>query len=1028
MCMLLPAVTLLIGTLLAQSPDVPAASVATFPAPVNTERDAQSRPLAPADAAQAFQRPDGFQVTVFAAEPDVQNPIAMDWDHRGRLWIAENYTYADATRKFELSLRDRILILEDSDGDGCHDRRSVFTEDLQMLAGVATGRGGVWVLCPPQLLFIPDRDGNDVPDAAPEVVLDGFTPATDNHHTFANGLKWGPDGWLYGRCGASSPGRVGVPGTEDSNRVPLFGGVWRFRPRSPGVEARFEVMCHGTTNPWGMDWTATGEAFFVNTVNGHLWHVIPGAHFRRPHSEDPNPAVYETIDTHADHYHWDTGKNWTDSRNVTGEHDRLGGGHAHSGAMIYLGDNWPESFRGRLMTLNLHGRRVNQDRLEVEGSGFTGRHESDLLQSGDPWFRGIDLSYGPCGSVFILDWSDTGECHEHTGVHRTSGRIYRVSRGVPERNSADLARLSSGTPEDLIALLGHSNEWFARQARLRMRDLAHTTWDDQTRSRAETQLRVSRDSVTKSPLRWRALTTLSAIGGLTPRDVQSELQHADPAIRVWAIRELTDAWPLDTIFGAVHPDQARLSLDETILRDLLSHAQRDDSPRIRLALASVLQRLPLNRRLELASHLASHAEDANDHNLPLMVWYGLMPLASGDPAGLAEFALRCRWPQTRRLVARQLAEHARKNPRAIEILLRDPAPLDLLEGLAEGFAGQSRVASPTGWTRVQDWASQGTSERARELVRDLSVLFGDGRALDEVRRIALDPRADLATRRTALRTLIDARAPDRRFVCEELLTVRYLNTTAVQGLTEFNDPVIGEKLAQNYRRFFPSDRPAVVEALVSRPEFARSLLDHMAAGKINRGELSAAQARQIRSFSNAELTQRLVDAWGETRDSPDDKRQQIERLRQQITPETLAQSDPRDGRAIFNRLCANCHRLYGHGGQIGPDLTGSGRRELDYNLLNLIDPSATVGAEYRMSIVILKDGRVLNGIIASRTASTVVLQTPRERLTLPADAIDEIQPSAQSLMPEGQLQMLTDEQTRNLIAYLMSATQVPLPD
>ena len=387
-----------------------------IPEPPDTERST-TRPMQALQAAAGFRTPPGFQVQVFAAEPDVRNPVAMAWDTRGRLWVAENYTYSDSTQKFDLRLRDRVLIFEDVDHDGRFDSRKVFTDEVQRLGSVELGLGGVWLLCPPQLLFVPDRDADDLPDGPAEVVLDGFTVATENYHTFANGLKWGPDGWLYGRCGASSPGEVGAPGTPAAERIPVRGGIWRYHP----VRKRFEVLTHGTTNPWGHDWNALGEAFFINTTNGHLWHVIPGAHFARPHTIEPNPRAYAVIDQHADHYHWDNARAMKYPFIPNGEDSRRGGGHAHSGLMIYQADHWPESYRGKLLTLNFHGRRINVDRLERAGSGYVGRHEPDGFFAADPWFRGIDLSYGPDGSVFVLDWSDTGECHEHDGVHRTFG-------------------------------------------------------------------------------------------------------------------------------------------------------------------------------------------------------------------------------------------------------------------------------------------------------------------------------------------------------------------------------------------------------------------------------------------------------------------------------------------------------------------------------------------------------------------------------------------------------------------------------
>ena len=1028
-----------------------------FPEPINTEQDTSSKALPPEQAAQSFRVPEGFRVTVAAAEPDVQNPIAMAWDDRGRLWVAENYTYADRIKKFDLSLRDRVLILEDTDQDGKFDRRTVFTDDVQMLTSLAVGYGGVWLMTPPQLIFIPDSNRDDQPDGEPIVMLDGFTPATDNHHTFANGLKWGPDGWLYGRCGASSPGRVGTPGLPDDQRVPLFGGVWRYHPafdrlvdrnkEKPSLARQekasvFEVLCHGTTNPWGMDWNEFGDAFFINTVNGHLWHVIPGAHFRRPHSEDPNPFVYSTIDTHADHYHWDTGKDWTDSRKATGEHDRLGGGHAHSGATIYLGDNWPTTYRGRLLTLNLHGRRVNVERLDREGSGYTGRHEPDILQAADPWFRGIDLSYGPDGAVYILDWSDTGECHEATGVHRTSGRIYRVdydpanSTNKLKRHGRNLDMHQWSTAELLASHLD-PNEWFVRMARLELAARYHGSAPD-SESFQETRARLMAQFHSQSdiPIKLRILATLFTLQGVDSTLLNKLLQHPDDYLRATAIRLLADEWPLDTIMGQPHPAAVKTVADhsEQTLKAFVQLAQTDRSSQVRLALASVLQRIPVERRLTLATPLADHPEEIHDHNLPLMIWYGLIPVASSnesDLSALADFASRCQFPVTQQLISRRLAERIDEHPRTIARLLasvnQTPSLRVVLEGLSQGFAGRHKITKPSCWDTVAMAASKSDDKRLQELVRDLSVLFGDGRALEEVQRIALDGKSDLAARRAALQTLIDNRAPERRKICEQLLNVRYLNTTAIRGLTEFDDSSIGEKLARNYRSFFPSDRPAVIDALVSRPTFAEPLLEQIEAGKIPKTDLTAVHARQIRSFGSERLTRKLIDVWGELRDSPAEKQELIARWKSQLTPERLSKANKSQGRALFAKVCGNCHRLYGHGAQIGPDLTGSGRQNLDYVLINLFDPSAAVGADYRLSTVVLQDGRVLNGIIAARTEKMITLQTARDRQTIEQSEVEEIQPSSLSLMPDGLLQTLTNDEVRDLVAYVMSPSQVPLP-
>ena len=392
-----------------------------FPTIRNNERDVNAQPMSAAEAAAKLQVPDGFRVSVFAAEPEVQNPIAMAWDSKGRMWVAENFTYSDRSQHFDLSLRDRVLIFEDTNNDGKADSRRVFTDNVQMLTSVEVGRGGVWLMCPPQLLFIPDADEDGVPDGPAQVVLDGFTVADANYHNFANGLRWGPDGWLYGRCGHSCPGLIGLPGTPEKSRVPMDGGIWRFHPERKVVE----VLCHGTVNPWGHDWDANGELFFINTVIGHVWHCITGAHFKEPFGESLNLDVYGRMDMIGDHYHFDTTGSWTKSRD--GAANKYGGGHAHIGMMIYQSDVWPKQYHGKLFTLNMHGQRTNVEHLERKGAGYVARHEPDVFMAADPFYRGIDLSVGPDGNVFILDWSDTGECHDHTGVHRTSGRIYKVS-------------------------------------------------------------------------------------------------------------------------------------------------------------------------------------------------------------------------------------------------------------------------------------------------------------------------------------------------------------------------------------------------------------------------------------------------------------------------------------------------------------------------------------------------------------------------------------------------------------------------
>ncbi|MCA8988707.1 MAG: hypothetical protein KDA78_13745, partial [Planctomycetaceae bacterium] len=304
-----------------------------FPTITNTQPGTEQPPT-PEEAAALFQLPEGFQLTLFAGEPDVSQPIGMETDDRGRLWVAECYTYGG--RSYDETLRDRIVILQDTDGDGRHDVRKVFWDQGDRLTSVLPGTNGCWILNSGTLAWLDDKDGDDRADGPPRAVLDGFD-INQVGHNIVSGLMYGPTGWIYGRHGIQATSYVGAPGTPPVQRVPMNCSIWRYHP----LQKKFELVTEGTTNPWGLDYNQYGDFFFTNNVIGHAWHAIPGAHFRRMYGSDFNPHYYELIDQHADHYHWDHSASWTDSRDSSGIHGELGGGHSHCGGLIYQGDNWP---------------------------------------------------------------------------------------------------------------------------------------------------------------------------------------------------------------------------------------------------------------------------------------------------------------------------------------------------------------------------------------------------------------------------------------------------------------------------------------------------------------------------------------------------------------------------------------------------------------------------------------------------------------------------------------------------------------
>ena len=582
------------------------------------------KPLAGKQAAVTMQVPPGFTVDLVASEPDVRQPVALCIDDRGRLWVAENQSYPKHTNK---AANDRILIFEDKDGDGLHEKRTVFYERLNYVSGLEVGFGGVWVMSPPFFYFIPDKNGDDVPDAEPQLLLDGFGNFA-NSHNIANGFAWGPDGWLYGTHGRTNWSLPGKPGTPKEQRTRLDGGVWRYHP----IRHIWENYADGCTNPWGIDWDEYGEAFIPNTINPHLFHVIQGAHYEPYRNRASSRYAYQRIATVADHLHYLGGRNVRAGIGTEAELN-LGGGHSHCGILIYKGDNWPERYRGSVFLHNTHGRRINNDTLHRKGSGYTAKHRRDLLISKDPWFMGVNFRTGPDGSVFVTDWSDTGECHSTRNTRKHTGRIFRIRYGQPKPWNGNLAKLDNLS---LAQLHLHQNEWFTRHARRLIQERA-ANGDDLLQ--ANKKLREIFHSDLETPIKLRSFWTLYLSGDLEESFLVKQLNHPQENIRAWAIKLLCE-----------NPPSGKA------LRKFEQLAKKDRSLLVRLHLASALQRISPENRWTLAENLIKNAEDVDDPNLPLMYWYGIEPLINTNLTRFVGLAGKTEIPLLRQFITRRVAE------------------------------------------------------------------------------------------------------------------------------------------------------------------------------------------------------------------------------------------------------------------------------------------------------------------------------------------------------------------------------------
>ena len=981
-----------------------------FPKLPNTESTTDADPPSAEESAKAFSLPEGTKVKVWASEPMVQNPIAMAWDKQGRMWVAENYTYGSRKVRFDLSLRDRVIVLSDTDGDGQADTRKVFTDKVQMLTSVEVGHGGVWLMCPPKLLFIPDRDGDLVPDGEPEVMLDGFDVARGNYHNFANGLRWGPDGWLYGRCGHSCPGRIGVLGTPDELRYPIDGGIWRYHPKRKVVE----VLAHGTVNPWGHDWDEHGELFFINTVIGHMWHMIPGAHYRESGSgASQNPLIYERMSQHADHFHYDTNLHWGRSR--YGAANDFGGGHAHVGMAIYQADHFPGEWKNRLLTWNQHGRRLNRERLKREGSGYVGKHETDVFENSNEWFRGMEVSVGPDGAIYGLDWSDTGECHDHTGVHRTSGRIYKFFH---QKNPvADLSTLENRF-DDLEAVIRHPNVWYFRQF------LQNLSVGCLTEREKYSMIRICELNFVgrqPTPIRLRAMWGLHAFNKLIS---ESYLNDPNEHIRAWLIRLMVDDQPIDTLFGPREKEHD--SIEPEIVQKLVQQALTDTSGLVRLTLASALQRLPVESRGELAQALAFRSEDINDHNLPHVVWAGMIPLVELDPEKLLEVARSTEWSNLRTWIARAITERSKENPVAFAALLKlvgdqTKQADSLLAGIERAVLGMKGFLKPAKWNQIS------SKLQGNPYALKLSVLFGDKDAIGQMEKLVMNPDAEIEVRRQTMKILIDSNSPNLKSISDKLLKSVGMKIWAARGLSKFEDNRTGEMLVSSLQAFVGVEKDEVVEILCGRINWADVLLSGIENGQVSKSLISPYHALQIKSLKNDKLDKRLDQCWGMIRTSPEYLAKRKGELKKELNSEAVSKADLKNGSLLYDQQCSSCHRLYGKGGKLGPDLTGSGRSNLDYLLENIVDPNSAVSADYRMNIIQLKDGRILSGMIAQQDRNSLTLRMPGSDTVVSKSMVEKRETLSHSIMPAGLLDNLSLNARRDLIAYLMNPTQVSRP-
>jgi putative membrane-bound dehydrogenase-like protein len=980
----------------------------------------------PAQATSHMTVAEGLEITLVASEPMIAQPVCIEFDDRGRLWVIQYLQYPNPSGLKRAAVdrwsrttydripeppprgpkgADRITILEDSDGDGRADRSHDFVSGLNLATGLAFGHGGVFVLNVPYLLFYPDNNGDDIPDGDPDVLLSGF--GMEDAHSVANSLTWGPDGWLYGCQGSTV--------TANIRGIEFQQGIWRYHP----LTREFELFCEGGGNSWGLDFDDEGELIYSTNLGPyrHL-HGVQGAYYWKSfgkHGALHNPYAFGSFD-HIPH------TNFT-------------GGHVTDGGIIYQGTNLPARFQGRYICGDLLGHGVQWHEMFRWGSTFTSAHGGYLLDANDKWFAATDVTISPDGAVYVADWFDQRTAHPDPDADwdRNNGRIYRIAtKGTRPINVPDLGKLS--TPQ-IIAVLSDRNDWLVRKAR---RMLAERRDPAAIPPLCALIFDSSRDH-----LALKAFWALYVSGGFDDAVAAKTLQHRSAAIRKWTVRFLGDAKHVSPAFA----------------KRLAELAERDPDVRVRAQLASSAQRLPPKDALPIIEALLTRDVDNEDPYVPLLLWWAAEKHAVSALAEVQKFftspaawksrivrdtiveRLMRRWsadgkPATFDACAALLtsaprAEQQHRLLGAIEQGFHD-RPVNGIMGFGSGgLFAKTQVAELNTNTQARiEHVTPALAEKIASFWRDdttdaalirLAAHIGNSAALARARALVSDANASTELRGGMIHVLGNlGHTTDAPLLLAIVGSgAESLQLAALDALPSLDVPQVADKLFVRYSGLNERVRARVQQVLLSRKEWARMTLHEVDSGRLPATDFLPDQLRIVALHEDSELDALVRKHWGRlSGGTPEERLAEMRRLNNDLN---AGAGDAARGHATFMRVCGSCHTMFGEGGKIGPDLTTANRADREFLLASIVDPSAAIRKEFLGYEVELKDGRLFSGVIVDQSNGNLTLGTATaERVTVAQSQIALLHESSVSTMPEGLVKMMIPQELRDLFTFLQS--------
>ena len=951
----------------------------------------ESPPKAPPEALAAFKVRPGFTVELVASEPLVIDPVAFDWGADGRLWIVEMHDYPSGIDN-KGKPGGRVIFLEDTDGDGKYDKRTVFLDGLRFPNGIMPWRNGVLISTAPDIIYAEDKDGDGKADVR-NVILTGFVQGNQQHRV--NGFEYGLDNWVYAANGDSG-GLIRSLATGKT--ADIRGHDLRFQPDT----GEFELIAGQTQfgrhrDDWGI--------WFGNNNPTWLWHYYLAEHYlaRNPHlavrgtrkilSNYPAANRIFTASRPQQRFNWPEAIRQTTSANS---------------AMPYRDEVFGPDFAASVFVSEPANNVVHREVLASDGVSFTSHRAPDeqdieFLASADNWFRPTMLKIGPDGALYVADmyrlviehpeyFPEELKKRPDLRAGEDKGRIYRVYpegaklRGIPRLDALDNAKL--------VAALGSANGW--------ERDTAQRLLVYRQAKHAKPELLALGANHPSPKSRIQVLATLEGLGLLDTSVVSHGLTDRHPAVREFAVR-LSEPYVRTSVTGA----------DRQQLEDGLLRMVNDQNIRVRYQLAFTLGEWREPRAARALAQLAR--KDWDNTEMRTAVMSSAVPhvrelisailvesKASSPPANLVEQLIG---------LATALNDDQAMSMALAQITKTTSADVEWqLAGLAGFLDALDRKGAS-----LSQFASRAGAELKNSL-SGLDPLFAQARQMANPQSAIRNPQSQTLL---AIRLLGKGSSnPDADFsqlaalLSAEVPTA--LQQAALNGLKRATGDLVGEALLNRWRGYGPTMRQEVMNVLFSRPEWVQGLLGAIEGGKISTGELGLVQQQKLLSYSVPAVRTRATKLFSATNAD----RQKI--LKEYEMVNSLM-GDPLKGAALFRQHCAICHKLKGEGDNVGPDLGTVADKSVPALLVAILDPNQAVDAAYLNYNLETRNDRELSGIIVAETPNNITLRSPGgiEEVILRSD-LKEMRSSGVSLMPEGFEKALTPQDMADLIAYVLA--------